>query len=492
MPFSFLNRRKKKKQQQQNPYSDRMSYAPTPTPKPAPQRQSYQRSSIMSGGESEGSSEPYAMQQLADGRVRYSDGSIRGQAVQQKQQQQRRQPQQQRPSTGSLTDQYVQQQRQRANQRVGNIAQRAQQRADVQQQLRERRQKTLEDIGNIQKESFGNYADQIRKGVDIQRGSGKRQINRAEQDYYDQRRMNERANQERMKGLENTLAGLGTLQSSAMMNVGARINEGTQRQQMRADRAYNDRVAEIQDSIRMAENQAETLIQQEAANYRQQAAALADSMDTNTLEFQNALIQLQENAEQNINSVLDSLDAFEYQAQLQMLENQQAGNDQLSNEFLTTGQPVSRADMIWAAENPEKLQSLQNQLREQTGQMSPQKQEMARVVDELLALNTNPISGVGRMFTSRIPGQTQTAKNLYDKLSGMLTLENIDKLRGTGAISDRETQILQQAASELGTNLSDTEFRRVLRSLKDNLEGQNQQAGDYQNINNQLVQQFGG
>lgn len=76
------------------------------------------------------------------------------------------------------------------------------------------------------------------------------------------------------------------------------------------------------------------------------------------------------------------------------------------------------------------------------------------------------ISGVPSP-TSLIPGtQAQLAKNQYNQVKGLLSLENRSKLKGQGAVSDFEGQMLESAASSLGRNLSDDEFKKQLTQVK--------------------------
>jgi hypothetical protein len=52
----------------------------------------------------------------------------------------------------------------------------------------------------------------------------------------------------------------------------------------------------------------------------------------------------------------------------------------------------------------------------------------------------------------------------------MLSLENRQKLKGQGAISDREMAILERASSLLNQNLSEEQFRQVLAQMKRELQ----------------------
>lgn len=90
------------------------------------------------------------------------------------------------------------------------------------------------------------------------------------------------------------------------------------------------------------------------------------------------------------------------------------------------------------------------------------------VVDELLANPAvNQISGI-QSPAVLIPGtNAQLAKNQYNQLKGILSLENRQQLKGQGAISDFEFKVLSDAATALGRNLSDAQFKAQLQKVRD-------------------------
>lgn len=107
-------------------------------------------------------------------------------------------------------------------------------------------------------------------------------------------------------------------------------------------------------------------------------------------------------------------------------------------------------------------------------------QDVINVVDQLMSKKTGEITGIPNI-KAFIPGtDTQLTKNLYDQLKGMLALENRQKLKGSGQISDYESKVLDKAASALGRNLSDKDFVKVLEDLRKGLSGEeNIKVGDY-------------
>lgn len=99
------------------------------------------------------------------------------------------------------------------------------------------------------------------------------------------------------------------------------------------------------------------------------------------------------------------------------------------------------------------------------------------LVDQLLERKTGPITGL-LQIESMIPGSNaQRTVNLHDQLKGILSLENRQLLKGSGAISDFEFKVLEKAASALGRNLSDSDYRAELKKLKTELGGTSTMSG---------------
>lgn len=90
-----------------------------------------------------------------------------------------------------------------------------------------------------------------------------------------------------------------------------------------------------------------------------------------------------------------------------------------------------------------------------------------KLVDELLGNKAlHRISGPFDQAIGGVFGKAALAKNQYKQLQGLLALENREKLKGSGAISDFESKTLAQAASALGRNLADKDFRAQLEVIK--------------------------
>lgn len=77
------------------------------------------------------------------------------------------------------------------------------------------------------------------------------------------------------------------------------------------------------------------------------------------------------------------------------------------------------------------------------------------------------VVGLKNPFTYWTPGSNeQQAKNQLNQIRASLSLDNREKLKGSGAISDFEAKILGQAASALGPNLSNKAAKEELAKIK--------------------------
>lgn len=71
----------------------------------------------------------------------------------------------------------------------------------------------------------------------------------------------------------------------------------------------------------------------------------------------------------------------------------------------------------------------------------------------------------GTLRIGNITGN-QEVRNQFNQLKGILSLENRQKLKGSGAISDFEARTLERAASSLGRNLKESDMRKQLIQVR--------------------------
>ena len=76
------------------------------------------------------------------------------------------------------------------------------------------------------------------------------------------------------------------------------------------------------------------------------------------------------------------------------------------------------------------------------------------------------VTGLSRFSpTAYLPG-AGLIKNQIIQLQQILSLDNRQKLKGSGSVSDFEAKMLAQAATALGTNLSDDDFDKELKKIR--------------------------
>lgn len=79
---------------------------------------------------------------------------------------------------------------------------------------------------------------------------------------------------------------------------------------------------------------------------------------------------------------------------------------------------------------------------------------------------TTAVGGSGIFQLQRIPGTPAYGfKTDFDNLKALLSLDNIKLLKGQGAVSDAERQLLADASSKLNLGLSEAEFKTTLENL---------------------------
>jgi len=116
-------------------------------------------------------------------------------------------------------------------------------------------------------------------------------------------------------------------------------------------------------------------------------------------------------------------------------------------------------------------QAKQAETQKQAQQAQALKDRTLQAAEDLAGTKYGGITGV-RSIGSFLPGtREQEARAAFDQLKGLLTLENVSYLKGTGALSDREMGILERASTKLNTNLSDEAFEKELNALITELGG---------------------
>lgn len=83
------------------------------------------------------------------------------------------------------------------------------------------------------------------------------------------------------------------------------------------------------------------------------------------------------------------------------------------------------------------------------------------------------ITGIGQNPLNALGLSNASSINQYDQLQGLLKLGIRGLLKGQGAVSDYEGRVLGQAASALGRNLSNEDFKQALLKIRGTLQTNN-------------------
>ena len=86
-------------------------------------------------------------------------------------------------------------------------------------------------------------------------------------------------------------------------------------------------------------------------------------------------------------------------------------------------------------------------------------------LDQITGLK-RPSAAFGGILGGAIGSANQEVLNQFNQLKANLSLENRQKLKGSGAISDFESRTLEKSASAMGTNLSNEAMKRQLSVVK--------------------------
>jgi len=166
------------------------------------------------------------------------------------------------------------------------------------------------------------------------------------------------------------------------------------------------------------------------------------------------------------------------QATMPQIGMPQAGGFQLTPQQVMSAQlflPAEQAEALKSAYDIQ-LKSQEQLLKQQEKQEKEQKalEIKNRTLEAAQALANTKFKGITGIpsIGSYLPNTPeQEAKAAYNQLRSLLTLSNIEILKGTGPISEKETAILENASTRLTTKLTDEAFERELNALIKELGG---------------------
>lgn len=106
----------------------------------------------------------------------------------------------------------------------------------------------------------------------------------------------------------------------------------------------------------------------------------------------------------------------------------------------------------------------------QNRQLSDEGQRAFDITDELLGRNIAAVTRVPNIIGA-LSGENATTKAKVEQLKSLLALDARKLLKGSGAISDKETEMLKDSQTALRYSMSEEEFRKELKKVQDVLMG---------------------
>jgi len=105
-------------------------------------------------------------------------------------------------------------------------------------------------------------------------------------------------------------------------------------------------------------------------------------------------------------------------------------------------------------------------------EISPEKKQIIADIDEVLGRDTKSITGLLRMGGVLPGAEGVTTKAKVEQIKSKLSLEQREKLKGTGTISDFEAKMLGDAVAALNYKMSDEDFKAELYKIRGILSGE--------------------
>jgi len=268
----------------------------------------------------------------------------------------------------------------------------------------------------------------------------------------------------------------------AALNTGDSAGAGSfDEAQSNTESDFNSSTQELltakQNQIDTLENNAYNAIQDQLSKYQEQVISVNSAVNTNNATKAKNIATAKYNAQTNINNILANLDNLKYQ-QLS------TGDGQLSENFLKTGTPTTAAEYKFLQSNKDAFATVGSSSNGNNG-------KALQMVNNLLGENLGAISGAVRTGSIPVIGQLNggaTAKTDYEGLQSLLSLAKRGELKGSGAVSDFESKMLEKAAlAGLDTRLPTAEFKKRLQSLQQDLMGGDTSTGNTLQIGNYKV-----
>lgn len=352
-------------------------------------------------------------------------------------------------------------------------------------------QDQLRGMKGSAQEAFNQFEQGTLGGLERVRSAGERNKGNVEEYYGDAQRTAAQARRETQGDAQRRFSALNTIDSfgegsfkQANENIDSDFNRVTQS----LAREKANKLAEIDDEIFAAEDTANQAIQAERVNLQQVLRQIDSSLQQGTIEYQFAEQQALGQYQENVSAIEEWFNGIQYQTESQKLalQTELAKMNSFTPEFMATGVPTNQQEYEFLISNQEAFKNLYPELFGDTS-AGEGKNKALTMVNNLISGNVDAISGGFR------PGSTPVLNKIFgggqeaaqwEGLKNLLTLARRGELKGTGAVSDFETKMLEKAAlAGLDpTKQSEAQFLAGLKQLQQDL-----MQGGAVDVNNQSV-----
>lgn len=304
--------------------------------------------------------------------------------------------------------------------------------------------------------------------------------------YYENRRLaDEERKNKQIQEAQNAIKATEQSQASGIKDLEGQTANLIAEEEQRVGQEQRQQARSAQDARKILQNQFAALGTLEGSQYGQEATALeqdlanrqANERATAGRNISGYKLSLNEAKRSFINTVAQ--ERANLQARISQIEDTfgkgTAEYDKAIRDAIFGAQnEINKANV--EVEKAKQIEQIKNQSSQAASGQAENKQKALNMVRNVLRGNTAGISGAVRSgnvpFVNQWTGSGQTQAD-WEGLKSLLTLAARGQLKGSGAVSDFETRMLEKAAVAGidPTKMSNDEFRRRLQQLETNLSG---------------------
>jgi len=332
-----------------------------------------------------------------------------------------------------------------SNERISQTQSSADQLAKQLQESYQRQAQRTQSLAPLYQNQFNQFKSDTEADIAAEEQRGQREQAKTRDYYGEALRRSAQANREAQGQIQGVFANLNTIDSSGFnqqtLNQNARFVGG----QQGIFKEQAGKLSDIDAAVSQYRREAQRQIQSENIKLQQQLVNIANTLDQGSMEYEQAIRKAYQDAKDRVDSISDTITQIEMQAYETQRQSQQT---QLSPEFMRTGVPTNQTEYEFLIKNQDAVNKYT-----QGGSSNQAKQEVLGAIESVLNSPTgiDSVFGYGNLNPlNKLPGAgAQTTKANVDRLRSLISLENAQKLKGQGAITENERKLLADASTIL-------------------------------------------